>query len=197
MERTSYDLARVGKRVVEYIWDPVPRNDDGSGVSIWCLGQRYDAPIKDPVAQPSPGSSHGSPPTSSLARSEASSGVEDSRAVDAARVEPESDQRQSADHTAEEAGWPSAFLDDFEARVWLTYRSNFPPIPKSQDPKAAASMSFAVRLRSQFGSQDGFTSDAGWGCMIRSGQSLLANTLFLLHLDRGEYSSAPLPSRRD
>jgi cysteine protease ATG4 len=84
----------------------------------------------------------------------------------------------------QDGGWPSSFLDDFEARIWLTYRSNFPAIAKSQDPKALSSMSFKVRL-SQLVDPGGFTSDTGWGCMIRSGQSLLANTLVMLQLGRG------------
>lgn len=99
------------------------------------------------------------------------SSVESSQAYDEAR-------------NAEDGGWPPAFLDDFEARIWLTYRSNFPVIAKSKDPKALSSMSLSVRLRSQIVDHTGFTSDTGWGCMIRSGQSLLANALIMLRLGR-------------
>jgi cysteine protease ATG4 len=185
MDVANYDFGRVGKRVVEYIWDPVPKNDDTSGGPLWCLGRRYESPAKDTHSYPSPSSSHGSPPTSAASRSEASSNIDESRPYEDASAAGDVDSSQSTDCVADEAGWPTAFLDDFEARMWLTYRSNFPPIPRSQDPKASAVMSFSVRLRSQFGSQEGFTNDTGWGCMIRSGQSLLANTLSLLHLGRG------------
>lgn len=83
----------------------------------------------------------------------------------------------------EDLGWPAEFLSDFESRFWLTYRSGFPPIQKAPDAPAASNMSFATKLRS-IANQGAFTSDTGWGCMIRSGQSLLANTLVLLRLGR-------------
>jgi cysteine protease ATG4 len=46
-------------------------------------------------------------------------------------------------------------------------------------------MTLSVRLRSQLVDSQGFTADTGWGCMIRSGQSLLANALCILSLGRG------------
>lgn len=47
-------------------------------------------------------------------------------------------------------------------------------------------MTLSVRLRSQLLDTQGFTSDTGWGCMIRSGQSLLINAMAFLLLGRGE-----------
>ncbi|CAG8428682.1 unnamed protein product [Penicillium salamii] len=136
------------KRIVQYFWDPEPRNEDPKTV-IWCLGREY-APTPD------------------------------------ANV---------ANDTGNDT-WPKAFISDFGSRVWITYRSNFTPIPRTKTPEAISSMTLGVRLRSQLMDSQGFTSDTGWGCMIRSGQALLANTLSILLLGRGESCSTAQPCAR-
>jgi len=52
-------------------------------------------------------------------------------------------------------------MDDFHSRVWMTYRKGFECFPQTQ-----------------------IDSDCGWGCMIRAGQMIVANTLIQLHLGR-------------
>ncbi|PSS09203.1 hypothetical protein M430DRAFT_128201 [Amorphotheca resinae ATCC 22711] len=177
---TSVDFGRY-KRIVQYFWDPEPTNDAASRSPIWCLGREYQVPEKNlvPVAASTP------PLDGKFEPAQPQDPVQDATPPDS--TTGSLDDSSAHDESAsggEDGGWPSSFLDDFEARIWLTYRSNFPAIPKSPDPKAASSMSLSVRLRNQLVDQGKFTSDTGWGCMIRSGQSLLANTLVMLRMGR-------------
>lgn len=53
-------------------------------------------------------------------------------------------------------------VDDIKSKLWITYRRNFPPIDDN--------------LR--------YTTDRGFGCMIRCGQMVLANALLYKNLGR-------------
>ena len=99
------------------------------------------------------------------------------------------------------ANWPPVFYADFTSRIWLTYRSQFAPIRDSNlssldadlasGAQAATPSSPRPRKWNWPGSgEKGWTSDAGWGCMLRTGQSLLANALLHLHLGRGKHMSS-------
>jgi cysteine protease ATG4 len=184
---TTVDFGRY-KRIVQYFWDPEPTNDADSRAPIWCLGREYQLPEKKTTTTTPP-------QTAAVDTPPQDDGFETVEAPTTAPGATPPDSAGSSFNSAfmdggsedagEDGGWPMAFVDDFEAKIWLTYRSNFPAIAKSEDPKAASSMSISVRLRSQLVDQGRFTSDTGWGCMIRSGQSLLANALVMLKLGRG------------
>lgn len=192
---SNVDIGRFSKKVVSLFWDTPPRNEPSDG-PIWLLGKQYDSnPYASPTIskrQTSPSgtdASASSPPALSISQASDTSTAPTSLSSSADDPDlKEYDQVTPFENPGGEGesdeGWPAQFLDDFESRIWMTYRSNFTPIPRSQDPKASAAMSFAVRLRT-LTDKEGFTSDAGWGCMIRSGQGLLANALFAVKLGRG------------
>ncbi|KAJ7106396.1 hypothetical protein O6H91_Y575100 [Diphasiastrum complanatum] len=68
----------------------------------------------------------------------------------------------------------SEFSLDFESRIWITYRQGFEAIESSK-----------------------LTTDAGWGCMIRSGQMLLAQALVCHHLGRAWRRKVSQPFPRE
>jgi len=177
----NVDLGRY-KRIVQYFWDPEPKNDDILQPTIWCLGQEYAANGSGERS-----SSHNRPTTPR-------SSEVDQESVMVSAETLTNGQAKSCNPNGgvmtvspgpEDRGWPREFVDDFESRFWFTYRSHFPPIKKSSEPDAASTMSLSMRFRSQLSDQGVFTSDTGWGCMIRSGQCLLANALGILRFGRG------------
>lgn len=185
------EILRAGRRFVQYVWDPESKNEDDS--PIWCLGQRYDShpvPTKSDASLNRPSAGQTPPSYPESIHSQVDSGIS-STSLDtkppqlrSLSTEDESFEKVEAQDEGLDNGWPPAFLDDVESKLWLTYRSDFPEIPQSTDPQAMTSMSFSQRLK-MMANKGGFSSDTGWGCMIRSGQSLLANTLLMLELGRG------------
>ncbi|KAH8904569.1 putative cysteine protease ATG4 [Coniochaeta sp. PMI_546] len=184
------EVSRVGRRIIQKIWDPEPVNNRVVNEPVWCLGCSYTLDTK----------TYGSPPASSSATSTSppNDTIDFPPTVfpqpctnnNTPDTPPDSvassfDSSLAYEDPGQDGGWPPAFLDDFESRIWMTYRNAFDPIPRSTDPKAATHLSFTMRLRTSLGDQNGgFSSDTGWGCMIRSGQSLLANAISVIRLGR-------------
>ncbi|KAG9202177.1 Cysteine protease atg4 [Epicoccum nigrum] len=168
------DFERVGRNLVRTFYDPLPSND--SKDPIWLLGARYDPkpPLRSTLSD--------TPPTTRFTETPQNERGEDESWIRTSVDETDRKEAPNGQDPAQYGGWPSAFLDDFESRIWMTYRSGFTAIQKSQDPKATASMSFRVRMQNL--ASPGFTSDTGFGCMIRSGQCILANALQVLRLGR-------------
>ncbi|KAL8879120.1 MAG: hypothetical protein Q9198_003210 [Flavoplaca austrocitrina] len=168
------------KRIVQYFWDPEPRNDDLSDSPIWCLGQRYDAqPQKESHTSKVNEWAHDTSNGTTTLNSVPQSDTQESEPTEAETRVP----KPSNASRTEERAWPPEFLDDFGSRIWMTYRSNFPNIRRSEDPNASASMTFAVRLRSQLVDQGGFTSDTGWGYWRRGMQQREERELLSLFAD--------------
>ncbi|KRY84867.1 Cysteine protease ATG4C, partial [Trichinella pseudospiralis] len=77
-----------------------------------------------------------------------------------AKNEPRPNLRRGFDENSA-VGKLSDFLEDFKTRIWFTYRHGFACIPGTN-----------------------FDNDCGWGCTIRSGQMLLAETMLRHYLGR-------------
>ena len=180
------DIGRYSKRLVQLFWDPQSKIDNVSGEIIWCLGRKYEIYLTTKVEDDASTATKHKPETTTSVNHQDLNRRPRPETHFSGFVRVDRVNGDDAPAHVEGLGWPKEFLDDVESRIWLTYRSNFPPIAKSEDPKAAAGMSFSVRMKYQMAGQGGFTSDTGWGCMIRSGQCLLANALGLLRFGRGK-----------
>lgn len=105
----------------------------------------------------------------------------------------------SEDDSASYPPWPKQFLQDVETRIWFTYRSGFPIIPR--DPNGPSPVSVGSFFRGTLdlaNASEGFTTDAGWGCMIRTSQSLLANAFLSYFVGRDwRYNPKALESNDD
>ncbi|OCH89815.1 hypothetical protein OBBRIDRAFT_793889 [Obba rivulosa] len=179
---------------------------------IWLLGVEH--PGYEP--QPPPSSAANSPTSAtSLGRR---SSVSDSRrspssfrsSTSSSPVTPNTppadpslsqSQPASANPKDPSKNWPPVFYADFTSRIWVTYRSQFQPIRDTTlsaletevgENAALATSPQPKKWNWSLGGEKGWTSDAGWGCMLRTGQSLLANTLLHLHLGR-DWRRPPYP----
>ncbi|GAV29479.1 hypothetical protein PMKS-002980 [Pichia membranifaciens] len=89
---------------------------------------------------------------------------------------------------------PQEFLDDLYTRLWFTYRSGFPIIERDKNGPSPLSIGSILRGTLDMNNLGkGFTTDSGWGCMIRTSQSLLANALIALKLGRDWQFSSSSP----
>ncbi|OBS19197.1 hypothetical protein FPOA_10921 [Fusarium poae] len=186
----NVDLAPY-RRIVQIFWDPEPTNDVVHDQPVWCLGRSYRLNGKKNTKADD---HHPQTPPSVLKVEAEIQEAHDTvqppnRPTNAPDTPPDSISSSFSSSLAYEApvddgGWPTGFISDFESKIWMTYRSEFEPIARSTNPQATSAFSLSMRLKSQLGDQSPFSSDSGWGCMIRSGQSLLANAIAMVRLGR-------------
>ncbi|KAI8225378.1 putative cysteine protease ATG4 [Colletotrichum sp. SAR 10_99] len=123
----AVDLGRY-RRIVQIFWDPEPTNDYRVDLPVWCLGRSYNLSTK---AGKEKGSRGQTPPTTDTASSQTN--VNNPSPVPPAlgpETPPDSVSSSFSsslayddDYSVQDGGWPAAFLDDFESKFWMTYRS--------------------------------------------------------------------------
>lgn len=188
----AVDLGRY-RRIVQIFWDPEPTNDYQADLPVWCLGRSYTlntktAKNKQEHIQTPPSIDTAEQQTKASKASPATAAKNPETPPESVSSSFSSSLAYDDDYSVQDGGWPSAFLDDFESKFWMSYRSEFQLIAKSTDPRASSALSLSMRIKSQLVDQGGFASDSGWGCMIRSGQMLLANAIAVTDLGRGTSS---------
>ncbi|KAI0042006.1 hypothetical protein FA95DRAFT_1564791 [Auriscalpium vulgare] len=189
-------------KAMRYLLDSDATPDKCTDV-IWLLGVQhpgYEPPIIEPPASPS---------LTRRGSAESRRSPSSFRSSTSSTVTPDPSLSQSMPPSSKHpaANWPPAFYADFTSRVWITYRSHFQPIRDStlsalESEQAQAAKAGPVVMSSASpqpkrwnwpgAGEKGWTSDAGWGCMLRTGQSLLATALVHLHLGR-DWRRPPQP----
>lgn len=191
-------LDRMLDKAVQYLFD----TDSGSNQDdqdIWVLGVKHPGLVQplDTTSKENKAIKKGKNSSKSLVRNPSTS----SSTLALPRIPSESSSISSEASTSSVLipspistinGWPTSFYADFYSRLALTYRSGFPIIPcePSSSGMVGVLNSFSLSLgrgKVNGGMERGLSSDAGWGCMLRTGQSLLANALMDVHLGRGTF----------
>ncbi|SCV12608.1 probable Probable cysteine protease ATG4 [Nakaseomyces glabratus] len=78
---------------------------------------------------------------------------------------------------------PEEILNAIRSKLNFTYRTNFEPIERAPDGPSPINPLIMLRINPMdaieniFNNRECFFTDVGWGCMIRTGQSLLGNAL--------------------
>jgi cysteine protease ATG4 len=93
-----------------------------------------------------------------------------STGIDECAIEPAEETGQDVAGNYEDG--LDGFKNDFVSRLWMTYRKDFEALSQTND------------LSSPTNQHTIYNTDCGWGCMIRSGQMMLAQALVIHFLGR-------------